>query len=306
MINFKPMLAGKCENLTLLKYPLLVSAKLDGVRAIVIDGTLMSRSLKPIPNKYAQSLFRHLPSGTDGELIVGKADDDPYRRTVSAVMGEDGIEKALRFWTFDNYTYAGGFSIRNQMMSMSVRGKNQVLSLPHVKVNNEEELLSCEREFVDVGYEGLMIRSIEGPYKFGRSTEREGYLLKLKRFEDSDAEVLSVYEQMHNENEAEKNALGHTERSTKKEGMVPAGVLGGLNVRDIHTGVEFSIGGGFLGQDPVDEGGQSHPSEYSRETLWRIKETLPGKIAKYKYFASGSKERPRFPVFLGWRDKIDL
>jgi len=33
----KPMLAGKCEDIHSLRYPVYVSPKLDGVRAIVIE-----------------------------------------------------------------------------------------------------------------------------------------------------------------------------------------------------------------------------------------------------------------------------
>ncbi len=68
---FKPMLA--CEvDLDKLRFPLLASAKLDGVRAIVRDGVVYSRSNKPIPNKFVQQQFKHLEH-FDGELIVGFA-----------------------------------------------------------------------------------------------------------------------------------------------------------------------------------------------------------------------------------------
>jgi ATP-dependent DNA ligase len=311
---FKPMLAGKCEDLSLLRYPLMVSPKFDGVRATKVNGVLVSRTLKPIPSPHAHIITKLLPNGVDGELIVGNPWQDPYRATVSEVMRHDSDTERMAYYIFDNYLAEGGFIQRYATLG-SLEGKSQnkpadVRIVPHIMVFNELGLLDKEKEFVDKGYEGLMIRSIDGPYKYGRSTENEGYLLKLKRFQDSEAEVLSVYEQMHNENEAETNALGRTERSTKKEGMVPAGVLGGFNARDIHTGADVRIGGGFLGQDPLINPEKpelgTEPSEYSRETLWRIRKTLPGRIAKYKFFPSGSKDRPRFPIFEGWRDKIDI
>lgn len=43
----------------------------------------------------------------------------------------------------------------------------------------------------------------------------------------------------------QKNALGHTERSSHIYNKVADNLLGALNVKDIHTGVEFSIGSGF-------------------------------------------------------------
>jgi len=46
----QPMLASPA-NLEKLQYPLLVSPKLDGIRATVVNGCLLSRKLKPIPNE---------------------------------------------------------------------------------------------------------------------------------------------------------------------------------------------------------------------------------------------------------------
>ena len=109
---------------------------------------------------------------------------------------------------------------------------------------------------------------------------------------DSDAEVLSAFELEHNENEAKTNALGRTERSTAKAGKVLSGLMGGLNVRDCVTGVEFAIGTGFDAND--------------RKVLWEQRDTLPGKLLKYKFFPSGSKDKPRHPVFLDWRSKEDM
>ena len=98
------------------------------------------------------------------------------------------------------------------------------------------------------GAEGVMVRTPDGPYKEGRATERSGWLVKVKRFVDSEAEVLGSFEEMHNENEKEENELGRSKRSSKAEGLVPSGRLGGFDVRDLKTGVEFSVGSGFTAE----------------------------------------------------------
>src|SRR5437899_138139 len=90
------------------------------------------------------------------------------------------------------------------------------------------------------GFEGVMLRKPDGPYKFGRSTVREGYLMKVKRFTQEEAVVVGYEEQETNLNEATKDALGHTKRSSHKAGKRPAGVLGALRVSNGHG--EFSIG----------------------------------------------------------------
>ena len=56
MIRFKPMLAGKAD-LDNIKFPVMASPKLDGVRVIVHDGVVYSRNFKRIPNDHVQALF---------------------------------------------------------------------------------------------------------------------------------------------------------------------------------------------------------------------------------------------------------
>jgi DNA ligase-1 len=284
MSKFKPMLAGKVEGAV--RFPVLASAKLDGVRCIIIDGVAMSRSLKPIPNAYVQKkIGLKKYNGLDGELIVGPPGaPDAYRKTVSAVMSEDG-EPNFTFRIFDNYLVSGGFSDRFETLYKHEGA--HVTVVKHRLIQDSEELDAYEAKMLEQGMEGVMIRDPRGPYKFGRSSTREGYLLKLKRFEDSEAEIIGVEELMHNANEAKTNALGHTERSSHKANLVGMGVMGALNVRDLKTGVEFSIGTGFDAKD--------------RAAKWKL-----GTIVKYKFFAGGSKDRPRFPVYVGIRDKRDM
>ena len=97
---FRPMLATDAD-LGKLRFPLLASAKLDGVRAVVRDGVVFSRSNKPIPNAYVQSLFSKY-THFDGELIVGDPTSKAcYRDTVSGVMSVDG-EPDVKLYVFDH------------------------------------------------------------------------------------------------------------------------------------------------------------------------------------------------------------
>ena len=119
-----------------------------------------------------------------------------------------------------------------------------------------DELMAYEERCLAEGYEGVMIRTPHSPYKCGRSTEREGYLLKIKRFEDAEAVVLDTYEGMSNLNPAEKDAFGRTKRSLAQAGLVGRGELGGFVVRHLETGVEFRVGynhvlGGDRPGDPL-------------------------------------------------------
>lgn len=281
----KPMLA--CESdLTKLKFPALASPKLDGVRALVRDGAVLSRSLKPIPNRHVQMMFgRPELEGFDGELILGDpAHPEAYRRTVSAVMSIEG-EPDVDFHVFDRWD-------RDYPYNEVALSYGLTIPVCSTLIHTMEELEEYEVALLDKGYEGVMLRDPQSPYKFGRSTAKEGYLLKLKRFADSEAEIIGFEELLTNQNEATINETGHTERSTRQAGLLPADTLGALVVRDIHSGVEFKIGTGFTAAE--------------RQKFWNLRADLRGALVKYQYFPTGSKEKPRFPSFQGFRHRIDL
>ena len=297
--RFKPMLSSTFElsESSGIRFPVLVSPKLDGVRALIRSGVVYSRNLKPIPNLHVQRLFGDTSlDGLDGELIVGNSkSEDVYRSTCSGVMSIDG-EPSVMFYAFDFCceTYASRpFKERLAKAHSLAANHSAIKKVVHKYAHDISDIQRLEEQYLDDGYEGLMIRSPDGPYKHGRATNREGYLFKMKRFSDSEAEIIGYEELFSNQNIAEVSELGNTKRSTHKDNMVPMNTLGALMVRDVHTGIEFSIGSGFTQQ--------------LRDELWNIKESsLMGMIIKYKYFSIGVKDKPRFPVFLGFRSKIDF
>lgn len=275
----------------------MASPKLDGIRALIYKGEVVSRNLKPIPNEYVQKLFKDLPEGMDGELVVGQPTaPDCFRKTSSGVMSIKG-EPKVTFYVFDLFSMPqDSFANRYDFLRHLVKENKypKVKLVPQVRIKDSFKLDEYEATMTERGYEGIMVRTMAGAYKHGRSTLKEGYLMKLKRFEDSEAEIIKVNELFHNQNELEKDKLGHAKRSSKKAGLVKAGTMGSVTVRDIHTGVEFNIGAGF--------------TEEERLWFWqhRRKASVKGRIVKYTFFPSGSKEKPRFPVYQGFRDEIDL
>ena len=308
------MLSGKVTNLKKIKYPVWVSPKLDGVRALVLPGVgLVSRTLKPIPNKHTRELFKHLV-GCDGELIVGEATDpDVFNKTTSAVMTEEGTPD-VKFIIFDYFTEPDlpyltvpedDDKVRDSridrlgpfLRSLPKDNKKNVLVLAQKLLYDTPCVLYEEGTCLLQGFEGIMLRSPEGKYKFGRSTEKEQYILKLKRFEDSEAIILGFKEKVStyidtDEADSHKIASDSTPHDpTYTKYKVHTKELGALTVKDLHTGIQFNIGTGF--------------TEEQRKLLWKERDTLPGKIVKYKYQKTGVKVKPRFPVFLGFRAVID-
>lgn len=301
MILKRPMLAAptKKEDWANFKFPMMASPKIDGVRATNVGGRLVSRTLKDIPNKHVQSVFANkILEGMDGELGVGKPNDaNLMQQTTSGVMSFEGQPNVVWF-VFDDYSREDIFQVRHQGLKARLAKLKDlgimlpIRVVPHHMVYSLAELEHYEDVAVSKGYEGVMLRHPDGPYKQGRSTLREGYLLKLKRFEDGEAEVIGCVEQMSNNNEATTDERGYTKRSTSKAGKEAAGVLGAFQVRDCASGCEFEIGTGFTAEQ--------------RKNLWEGRRFLTGKIVKYRHFAVGVKDKPRFPTFVGFRDRRDM
>ncbi len=286
----KPMLAAKYDP-DKQRFPALASVKIDGIRCLIKDGQALSRKLKLIPNKFVQAWVYDNPEleGMDGELMIGDmTDDDAFRRTTSGVMSMDG-EPDFTFHAFDMWNKSEvSFVQRLGILSRRARHvEDRLMLVPQQVVHNNEEvaayLASCEK----LGHEGIMLREPDSLYKFGRSTPNTQELVKVKSFEDAEAVVIGYEEEMHNANEATVSELGKTKRSSHKANLHGKGTLGALHCRMVGKNVEFSIGTGF--------------NQDQRERYWRNRENLIGEIVKYRYFAGGMKDKPRFPTFVGFR-----
>ena len=284
----KPMLAATWSGEPL-TFPLYATPKLDGIRALTVDNKLVSRTFKPIRNRSIVEALKDLPNGCDGELLAGN-----FQQTTHRVMKEEETEGDWAYYIFDYVTdLKQGYTDRiNKLLVVPDWLDNIHIKIVHPRtILSMEQLLAFEQECLLDGYEGVIVRSGTSPYKCGRATLKEGYMTKIKRFSDAEATVVGFVEFEHNENEAEKDAFGRTKRSNKKEGMVLGGMLGKL-ILQLPDGQTFGCGTGF--------------DMEQRKEIWNNQSKYLGKLVKYKYFEIGTKDLPRHPVFLGFRDQEDI
>lgn len=275
-----------------------LSPKLDGIRAVVRNSVVLSYTQIPIPNKYVQHLFgRPEFEHYDGELIVGDpcsptVYNDTYRGTMK-VSGEADV----KLFAFDHFEFPNE-EYHRRLLRLSSSQHVQVLTQHGCE--NEAQLLDLEDYYLGMGYEGVMIRAHSGPrslYKYGRSTVDQGTLLRLKRLEDFEAQIVGYEEEQFNGNEATIDGLGRTKRSSHKENKVGKGTLGKLIMRYEKNGLTFKVGI-FKGMTAKD-----------KQDLWDARETLPGQWAKLQKLPIGEIDRPRQPrvtAMLGLRSPIDM
>lgn len=302
--SFRPMLAAKIKDMSKLEYPLLATPKIDGIRCVTREKMVVdlfsnvtvepvTRYLNPIPNAYVRRILGEYDlTGLDGELITYTGSSmDKYNDTQSKILSQDG-EPDFIFHVFDLVEPKPYWDrmawLKDQMIFPKESKLRKVLP---VLIMDETHLLAYEAACLQQGFEGVMLRHPDGPYKFGRSTFNQHWLLKLKRFQDAEATIIGFEEKLTNTNEPTINALGLTERSSHQANLIQAGTLGAL-VCTGYNGIKFNIGTGF--------------DDALRQEIWNNKEKYLFTKVKYKYQPHGSKEAPRCPVFLGFRSELDM
>lgn len=286
-----------------IKSTMWILPKIDGVRALHINGAFQSRTLKPFPNTHLMAFDYHLLAGLDGELTKGSPTSGfTCRDTTSGTSTINGPRAQDFTWhIFDcvdprelSAPYAVRYELARQRVSMLSGVVDFGLEIvPYEIATSIEDILRIHAKYVDQGYEGSILRNPQGRYKSGRATVSEGAFLRLKDFIEEEARVLEVIEGETNNNIATINKLGYTERSSHKANKVGNGMVGSLRCIDLKTNQEITVSAGRLTHD-------------ERKYFFENPGQITGKIIKYRTMAYGKKDLPRFPTFQCFRASFDL
>lgn len=303
MADRSPMLAER-KSIHLypekVRFPLYALPKLDGFRSIVENARAVTRSFSDIINNHTRtSLSVPELSGLDGELVVGPLSaENVFNVTSSGVTRIKG-EPLFQWHVFDDFTDPNmpynerQVRVCERMIDLCEQHAF-VRYVEPTRIETWEGLEAFEEMVLGQGFEGVITRSPGGLYKFGRSSKTDQAMMKLKRFTDSEAEIIGFVELMRNTNPDVKDNFGRAKRSKAKDGLVPGGTLGVMQARDLTTKVEFEIGM-FKGLTNED-----------KQEIWDNQEKYLGKLAKYQHFSHGAVDKPRHSKFLGWRDPADM
>lgn len=203
-----PMLASDYTKVGhRINYPCDVSVKLDGVRAIAdigsnglgFDVALTSRGGKAYPvADHIDSQLAMLSSSTgidrlDGELYIhGLA----LQSIVSCVKKENENTKDLCYYIFDIPVKDMEWKDRKILLQdLHKHIENNKSWYPNIcivenfTVDNEESARHYMDEFINQGFEGMMLRNLNGKYEFNH---RSANLQKWKDFKDCEAFVRRV------------------------------------------------------------------------------------------------------------------
>ena len=285
-----PMLAHsyKGTKKTKFKWPAHVQPKLDGARCLAqraADGSisLTSRQGKPwnIPLVAAQ-LGEWLPEGTtlDGELYThgescqkimswaksadpaGKSYKPESKRLIyhiydmPVVNGDDTLQWRQRF-----------HALYNDQERMIAMLKNPNVGLVFCQnVADEDELWDKHGQYIEEGYEGAILRGLEGSYLWGY---RSADLLKVKEFQDAEFEV-----------------VGAKQGKGKMLGKVIFVCKNNLTNDTFECTMKV----------PMSE----------RERMFKERDKYIGQTLTVRFFDRTDEQKPRFPVGIVFRAAIDL
>lgn len=199
-IRHIPMTAHKfIDHKKKIKYPAYAQPKLDGTRMLYDNESGWSRGNKD----YIEECIAHFKNTNpmnielDGELMLNQ-DTFTFQETISAIKRfQVGLSDQLEYHVYDlinlndsNQPFKDRYRLLTQYVSeVQSEGITNIKLVETTVVNNEYEFQAAHDHWVSLGYEGAMIRNMDGQYKINH---RSYDLQKYKAFFDSEYTIIGA------------------------------------------------------------------------------------------------------------------
>ena len=264
------------RRLTRWPTPYLVQPKLDGERCrALFDSSgkvsLLSSEEKPIISvphiTRALETLKLQNVELDGELYVHGMPFEEIHSRVSRKVNQHERSEEIEYHVFDLVDGQRQGDRLVSIMTMKIVSENIkcIKAVPYNVANSLSEIMWYYEYYLKKGYEGFIVRHAYAPYVRTRSTN----IMKFKPKKEDYYTIVGW----------EEEVSIHGERK---------GTLGALKLHspDFHSSLinTFNVGTGFTAEQ--------------RRELWKVRDSLPGKIARIKYQHLTSAHIPRFPVFV--------
>lgn len=297
--------------------------KHDGVRALNHKSKLLGKAMLPHANKYiTKQLSEPYFSGLDGEIINTTVSGQPIDKlgftydtkkclfkTTSMLNTINNKTDDWMWYLFDEYHPTLTYKYRYEQLMQTYRKVNKLTRhveiLPYAEVTSLEQILELEKQVLSNGFEGLIIRNPELPYKEGRST-KQGELLRLKRYITAEAYISMIEPVYVNNNPSKINALGLSERSShiaNKKAIEKIGAFVCMTSEDIYDPYDGTL---LIKKHTEIVVSASTLLEPFKTQLYYMRYLLIGKPIKFKFFPKGIKDKPRYATFECFMSSADF
>lgn len=262
--------------------------KLDGVRMVWTGRNANSRTGKEI--KGMPLLLEEIADLADGFPLDGElyCHTKSFQKQLGSIRRTVNIHEDLEigYHVYDHPVASVEFAERWERVLERVKPGGRIHLVETVEgtgVESADELNIFEAR----GYEGTMLRSASGLYKFGK---RSKDLLKLKTMQDAEFEVVGLVELCHYEKlivpEGTPGSKPYADGTWYKNGEATTQATAGAVVCKLADGRTFEVGTGM--------------DDQMRQALWN--EPPIGKMLTVKFQEYTDEGIPRFPVFVAIRD----
>ena len=269
---------------------MLIEPKLDGVRVIVIcdvdkdEVKLFSRNGKELSNfpEINKQFDEMLDQMSESMVFDGEVMSDDFQTLMREIHRKGGAKTddavlnvfdCIPLWAFKEGGYSASLQTRKEMMD-DYQYPSNISKVEYVRMNlsdddGQKQFADYNKLCIDKGFEGIMIKPMDGPYECKRSS----LWLKVKPFIEVSLTVTD------------------TEEGTGRN----AGKLGALIVEGNDSGkfIKTNVGSGLTDAD--------------RESFWNAKDKLIGQIVEVRADAITQNQDAkdtwslRFPRFLRFR-----
>jgi DNA ligase-1 len=157
-----------------------------GVELISRQGTKflglehIEKSLHTLHKKYGDIIL-------DGELFSKSISFQEIMSLIRKSKNLSEESQKIEYWVYDIVDETKTFHERCTQYSHMVQGLSYVRETPTQMAKSEDQVFVKHKKFIKDGYEGSIVRTLNGKYKInGRSSD----LLKLKDFMDEEFEII--------------------------------------------------------------------------------------------------------------------
>jgi DNA ligase-1 len=287
-------------------FPFLASGKLDGMRAVTLDGMFFSRSMKPLKNDI-QELFSDflLESKRAGFVFDGELYSETLTFSeIMSALSRGGAD--VKFHIFDvmseaEWKYGGERPFADRVTEYhnwvnhycQRHTECRVVAVKQFGCLHPEHLKELFGKAMSDGFEGVMLRDPAGRYKHGRGTLNEGLIYKFKEWVTVDAKIVGYkratrMKKAYAESDRGTDELGRSHRTSAKGTREEYDGIGSV-VLESSDGVQFGAG---------------IAPECDLKIDWSNKDEFIGRWVEIKFMRHGTKDKPRFAGIVRGRDDL--
>lgn len=267
--------------------------KYDGVHIHNPEGEFLTRNNKPLANKALKAhLESVLPIGVQAEICC----KDFYRKDCFSLSQTfamthelpvlDCIEMGMVIYLFNYYGDDAPTFLNKSFIARHRRLKNDTLLARNSWINLADYFIDKNKNMMSIaetewakGGEGIIVFPLDAPYKHVRCSKTKPYCTRIKKRDTDEAIIIDVLPEYYGQGKTIPDQL----KGTQKE------LAGKLVCKSENFEEEFKVAG---------------MKREEKILFWKQKDDIIGRQITYSYMDKGTKDRPRQPSFIGFREDI--